>query len=638
MAARVTAKAGACLLMLVMALGCLAVEQVSPPPTPPPPPPPPGFILPPDGSSERTSISAALHLHGWSNHGASTEPASITWHTQQHAAAGVDLLWWTDHFDIYGGRFPDFLVTPTTPVAVTPGLWTVGTWGPGADGSAFLRSRAMPSVISASGEVTVLLSGGDSTQADTIELFFGKLIGSVARREAFGILSRPLVGQPRFTMTVWPVGGVGRFPETQVLVPLAWHPGSAGGSREVLQYTFTEGSDRSPWPRGDTLDIHRAWSGNDSAVVMLQPALDATAFPDGLDNTTDEYRIRFVVPRSDPGGTLSFTLPTVVNAASTAATQMVPAMQLAHFAAQSYGVRAMWGLEVGPQPGPIADTKWYGAGGAGAHLTIYLPEDLPVSVTTSLTGPATAYGALAQSLGGLTSIPHPFGTSVARPIETDSEQSDEARQLGAFLVPNAAWGASLIEVGYVARGGVGLRAHLQLLDYLTASGLHLCGIGVSDSHGGPLLADPTPGRADQYNFVTWIGDVDRAASGAQLIVAMRSCDLSFGNPFYTRGGMWISVATNSVGHQTLSLDTRGVSPSADLFLYEAEVDSTGVGHDPVYRTYGRAVTRSGHPEVGGCRRGFARLEAWAGTRPLAFSNVVSLAPEPDKCSAPAQGR
>src|SRR6266550_4778059 len=638
MAARVTAKAGACLLMLVMALGCLAVEQVSPPPTPPPPPPPLGFILPPQGSAQRSSISAALHLHGWSNHGASSEPASIAWHTQQHATAGVDLLWWTDHSDVYGGRVPDFLATPTTPVAVTPGLWTVGTWGPGADGRAFLRSRAPPSVDSTFGRVRVPLPGGDSTQADTIELFFGRMAGSKPGREAFGILSRPRVGQPRFTMTVWPVDPIRRFPETRVLVPLAWHPGPAGGSREVLQYTLTEGAVPSAWPRGDTLDVRRGWSRNDSAVVLLQPAVEASAFPDGMDNTTDEYRIRFVVPRSDPGGTLSFTLPTVVNAASTAAVQMVPAMQLAHFAAQAYGVRAIWGLEVGPQPGSIADTKWYGAGGAGAHLTIYLPEDLPVSVTTSLTGPATAYAALAQSLGGLTSIPHPFGTSVARPVETDSEQSDEARQLGAFLVPNAAWGASLIEVGYVARGGVGLRAHLQLLDYLTASGLRLCGIGVSDSHGGSLLADPTPGSVEQYNFVTWIGDVDRAASGAQLIAAMRSCDLSFGNPFYTRGGMWISVATNSIGHQTLSLDTRGVSPSADLFLYEAEVDSTGVGHDPVYRTYGRAVARSGHPDVGGCRRGFARLEAWAGTRPLVFSNVVSLAPEPDKCSAPAQGR
>jgi hypothetical protein len=238
MAARVTAKAGACLVMLVMALGCLAVEQVSPPPTPPPPPPPPEPILPPDGSSERSSISAALHLHGWSNHGASTEPASIAWHTQQHAAAGVDLLWWTDHFEIYGGRLPDFSVMPTTPVAVTPGLWTVGTWGPGADGRAFLRSPAVPSVISASGRVNVPLPGGDSTQADTIELFFGKLVGSTPRREAFGILSRPLVGQPRFTMTVWSVDSIRQFPETQVLVPLAWHPGPVGGSREVLQYTF----------------------------------------------------------------------------------------------------------------------------------------------------------------------------------------------------------------------------------------------------------------------------------------------------------------------------------------------------------------------------------------------------------------
>src|SRR6266550_7309091 len=134
MAARVTAKAGACLLMLVMALGCLAVEQVSPPPTPPPPPPPLGFILPPQGSAQRSSISAALHLHGWSNHGASTEPASIMWHTQQHAAAGVDLLWWTDQADIYWGRVADFTVTPATPVAIASGLWKVGTWGTGEEG------------------------------------------------------------------------------------------------------------------------------------------------------------------------------------------------------------------------------------------------------------------------------------------------------------------------------------------------------------------------------------------------------------------------------------------------------------------------------------------------------------------------
>src|SRR6266513_6211392 len=174
---------------------------------------------------------------------------------------------------------------------------------------------------------------------------------------------------------------------------------------------------------------------------------------------------------------------------------MAPAMQFAHAAAEAYGVRAIWGLEVGPQPGPIAGTKWYGTSGAGTHLAIYLPEDVSPSLEGLLKGPATAYAALAQSLGGLTSIPHPFGTSVARLVETDSEQFDEARQLGAFLVRYGAWGASLIEVGYVARGGVGLHAHLRLLDYLWASGLHVCGIGVTDSHGGPLLADPSPGTA-----------------------------------------------------------------------------------------------------------------------------------------------
>src|SRR6185295_9953907 len=264
-----TGKAGTCLLMLVMVLGCLDMQSVSTPPTEPPP----GLILPPQGAAERSSISAALHLHGLSNHGGSSQPASIQWHTQQYAAAGVDLLWWTDHSDIYWGRVSDFIVRPSTPAAATAGLWTVGTWGPGADGRAFLRSAAAPSVDSATGRVRVL-TDSDSTQADTIDLFFGKLVGSSPRREAFGILARPLVGQPQFTMTVWRDGGGRRFPETQVLVPLAWHPGPVGGSREVLRYTLTEGADPSEWARGDTLDVRRGLSGNDSAVVTLQPAVE----------------------------------------------------------------------------------------------------------------------------------------------------------------------------------------------------------------------------------------------------------------------------------------------------------------------------------------------------------------------------
>ncbi|MGH7752935.1 MAG: hypothetical protein ACREN5_08975, partial [Gemmatimonadales bacterium] len=204
-------------------------------------------------------------------------------------------------------------------------------------------------------------------------------------------------------------------------------------------------------------------------------------------------------------------------------------------------------------------------------------------------------------------------------------------ELGGVLVQNGAWNASLIEVGYVARAGVGIREHMDLLDYLLASGLHLCGVGSSDSHGGRLLADPVPGGAEQWNFVTWIGGVGRLASDGDLIGAMRACNVSFGNPFYVRGGMWVDVEADPDGELALRLDVAGVSPSAELFLFEAEVDSTGVGHRPTYRQYGAGLSRVTHPRVGGCRPAFARIEAWAGTRPIAFSNVVGVPPDPTRC-------
>jgi hypothetical protein len=439
-------------------------------------------------------------------------------------------------------------------------------------------------------------------------------------------------------MTVWPFSPDGAFPQTSVLVPLAWQPRGAGGYRPVLHYHFGRHTDTSIVLRGDTILLRRQWPGSDSAVLSLDVATETSILPSGIDNTTDEYRVRLVVPRSSVGSSASFSLPKVVNALGTAALQMAPAIDLAHSIAGAYGLRAMWGLELGQRAGAIAGTKWQGVGGAGGHLTMFLPEDLSPALEGVLTGTASSLGALAQSLGGLTAIAHPFGTSTADPVGSELEQREEARQLGAFLVQNEAWRAALIEVGSIRRGLVGIRGHLFLLDYLWASGLRLCGVGVTDAHGGLLVADPVPGSEDQYNFVTWIGGVDRFAAGAQLVAELRSCNVSFGDPFHTRGGIWLDIDTTSTGRQVVSFDVGGVSPSADFFLYEAEIDSTGIGHDPTYRRYGHRVTWSESLVVGACRPGFARLEAWARERPIAFSNVVMVAPDPSACPGGAKGR
>src|SRR6266571_3925375 len=249
---------------------------------------PTGPIVP-LGRAVRPSVSAELHVHGWSNHSGSVFPASIAWQTQQAAQAGVDILWWTDHADIYAYRVRDFVVAPTVPTSIGPRTWTVGTWFSGA-GSAFIMSSAgsLTGLTTNGSRMVVTLPPGDTSVADTVLLFFGRLIHGTPRRASFGVLARPLIGNPRFEMMVWRDRTTHHFPGLQLTVPLAWHPGGSLGYREVLRYRF-QGPVGAPLLNGDTAEYERAWPDSDSTVVVLTPKGDAAIFPDGLDNTTDEY-------------------------------------------------------------------------------------------------------------------------------------------------------------------------------------------------------------------------------------------------------------------------------------------------------------------------------------------------------------
>ncbi len=618
--------------LAIASLGCLDGVRVQGPGIPPPPPP---SILPPTGSAHRTSVSVALHLHGWSNHSGSPEPASIAWHTQQNASAGVDILWWTDHSDIYARKLPDFLVTPQSPSRISSTTWSVGTWSAGG-GRAFLRAPPGSSarVDSAISQVTVAIPPSDPARTDTVELFFGILpTGTTTpRRASFVILARPLVGDPVFTMPLWPVSETSSFPKVEVVVPLAWHPRNSDGYREVLRYELSEQARPGVRAIGDTVEFARTISIGDSSVIRIQPKGDASVLSGGEDNTTDEYRIRFVIPRAADSATFSFKFPTVSNALSSAAVQMPDAEQTAHTIASGFGIRAIWGIEAAPVTQQIRGTSWDAVSGAGRHIAVYMPGDVTAGMVDSLGGDAAALASLVRSRGGLTSIAHPFGTGGGLPTNSFEENQALVDSLGNFLVRNGAWGVPLIEVGYTSRGGVGITEHLQLLDYLIASGIPMCGVGVTDSHGGRLLADPVPGSTEQWNYVTWIGGLDRLASEAQLLNAMSACHTSFGNPFYVRGGFWIDLIADSNGNLTLDIDSDGVSPSADLYLYEAEIDSSGTPHRATYRQSRLLVPRGSTPQlVGGCHAGFVRLEAWAGNRPIAFSNLLRIPPDPRKC-------
>src|SRR2546427_41942 len=140
-------------------------------------------------------------------------------HTQQYAAGGVDLIWWTDHADAYFGRVADFRISPTTPSQVLPNTWLVGMWGPNAFGKAFLGGVTPPMLDSATGQVRVILPGGDSTTAETVEFSLGVIFNDRIRGAGLTMLSRPLIVDAKFTMPGARLHTDSVFPYVTVLVP-----------------------------------------------------------------------------------------------------------------------------------------------------------------------------------------------------------------------------------------------------------------------------------------------------------------------------------------------------------------------------------------------------------------------------------
>ena len=42
-----------------------------------------------------------LHIHDWSNHNGAKRPGSIGFHNWQSGHAGIDVLWWTEHHNLF---------------------------------------------------------------------------------------------------------------------------------------------------------------------------------------------------------------------------------------------------------------------------------------------------------------------------------------------------------------------------------------------------------------------------------------------------------------------------------------------------------------------------------------------------------
>src|SRR5438034_8331143 len=88
---------------------------------------------------------------------------------------------------------------------VKPSVWEIGKWGTDSSGAAFLRwtGTSAPTITTTAQTVSVSTPPTTSLGIDTLELFFGRLVGGRPAPASLTIMSRPLVGDPRLRMMVW---------------------------------------------------------------------------------------------------------------------------------------------------------------------------------------------------------------------------------------------------------------------------------------------------------------------------------------------------------------------------------------------------------------------------------------------------
>ena len=219
----------------------------------------------------------------------------------------------------------------------------------------------------------------------------------------------------------------------------------------------------------------------------------------------------------------------------------------------------------------------------------------------------------AHARGGLVSFDHMFFPDVEPPLYT-------REQIRSNLLYCRVWGADLLEVGYVYRGGHSLEDHLWVWDELAKEELYLVGTAVSDYHGGAVGC----WQSYQNSFLTWIWASSKAK--ADLIEGLRSGRVFFGHQAVYDGRLDLSTPQGFVMGQIVLTDQPGQQVIA-------QVDGLALGDQLRWVISGQplptVVAQQSQVQIEQMvlltpsNGAFARLEVYtAGGTPKVFSNPI----------------
>lgn len=569
-----------------------------------------------------------MHLHGLSNHNGNPLPASMESQTFEAQRNGFDVIWWSDHSRIFESYSEDKTVRFTSGLVEQDSISWMIKLGGLRRGLSLLSARTSGDGCRIDISKGSLLMVFDEIRPGPCErsmiLRASSSIGKVKQLD----FCRPIA--TGLELRLW--GNLNaireRMAELRVGFDLCWHP----KGQHRLIFEIDQGIPNSGKVIGDTLVV--CYAQMDSiGVLQLDLEKAAGLLPMGYDNSLSDIWLEL---RTSSCSACTVSIDSFAIHSRKPQGQVI--YDLVKELARTYQARYKVVEHIGIELGTVHRIS-------NPHINVFLPESTAGLwvIDQYETKPLPQFVRRVHERGGLVCFNHPFGASRidrsgqvlddedlygAPPINLwrsgmrmDPRELEEAE---STIVENSAFGADIIEVGYIFRGKGALEDHLRLWDGLLSKGMRILGSGVSDSHGGKWEREMVPSA-----FATWIWAYSKSSD--DLIDGLRKGRVAFGDPFLWRGKFCFGVKQAIMGDTLLVSEGEGVEAwlVMEPELVGGSVSIVQVRISPQGQVnYVKRVQVSGIPKtipISSMAPSYVRVEIYdAFGNPVVFSNPVWL--------------
>jgi Secretion system C-terminal sorting domain len=549
--------------------------------------------------------TAQMHLHGYSNHNANGKPGSLQWHSKFADSTNTDIIWWTEHRDIYKQNVA-YKFKFTNGIYDSINNEIIGLTGDVSNPIRWAgdKNGGQVSVSLSTDTLNIKFTDIDSSETLIYASFTPK--GTKGTLKSYKEFLRPLISQPIVTFELTKNGVLdSTHNKLTAEIYLSYHFYNQAIQQKLI-YNFIDAPIPFSYQLLDSSNLiinYPVENGNN--FIELDIATDAMMLQEGKDNAMQDFKITLMTKNNDSLTTKFSNIRTRCNQPENYANHQKIFEYINEYKSQ-YNIQELVGTEI------------LSEGDKFTHLNGFLPDTSEQSVmyvdSTGL-NLADVFVDGVHERGGIVSLNHPFGTSFTVDYETQEYRTDT---MAEYLLNNDAFNCDVLEVGYLKRGEVDIYNHLRLWDILTANQLYLYGSGVSDMHGGDWLTN-------NFNWVNYIWAKDSSANN--LIETLKEGRFYFGDARLYKDKFYFCVGDACMGDRTpanyleapLIINAENVPENAVFKLTQGLIQP-GILVSYIYKD--SIIDWQNPPCLTLSEPNFIRLGMYINDEPIFFSNPI----------------